>query len=116
MTIYKPGTYTKGEDVRHASSPSEAVALVFAGYRPQTAASVAESADYRDLQAQAKGLGIPANQSKADLAQAIAEAPVAAPSAPVSTPDFPEPQSMLDGESNADFDADEDVDGEPDES
>ena len=36
------------------------------------AARVAESSSYRDLQAQAKALDIPANQSAEDLAAAIA--------------------------------------------
>src|SRR5690349_144228 len=92
------GTYRKGDDVRVASTPSEAVALSFEGYKRETAESVADGADYRELQAQAKELGIAANQSKGALAEAIANhVPEDAPTGSVGGPDFPEPQSLLDG-------------------
>lgn len=55
-----------------ADTASEAVALQFAGYRPETAESVASELDRAELQAQAKSLGIKANQSSAALAEAIA--------------------------------------------
>jgi hypothetical protein len=72
MTTYSPGTYRKGDDVRYADSAATAVNLAFTGYVRDSAESLAEGTDYRDLQAQAKELGIPANQSKEALAEAIA--------------------------------------------
>lgn len=72
---YVPGTYVKGDSVRTANRRSDAVALVFEGYRLKEQVP-AEDTSYRDLQAQAKELGIPANQSEAALREAIAEATV----------------------------------------
>lgn len=113
MTTYEPGTYIKGDDVRSASNAAEAVALAFQGYKRQTADFLAD-VDYRDLQEQAKALGIPANQSKEALAEAITAAPAAAPG-PAGGPDFPAPQSMLDGET-VDEELDESSDEDSDES
>lgn len=73
MPTPKPGVYRKGHETRVADTAHEAVALAFDGYRIQTAESVAAETDYRDLQAQAKSLGIPANQGKDALAKAIAD-------------------------------------------
>jgi len=70
---YAPGVYVKGDRRRSATSRSDAVALVFEGYRLVETVP-AETATYRELQAQAKELGIAANQSEADLRTAIAEA------------------------------------------
>lgn len=72
MSDYKPGTYVKGDSVKVANTTKRAVALVFDGYKLQKA-SPAEDTSYRDLQSQAKELGIPANQSEAALRSAIAE-------------------------------------------
>lgn len=72
MPTPQPGVYRKGHETRVADNASEAVRLTFDGYRPQTAETVASESDYRDLQAQAKVLGIPANQGKEALAEAIA--------------------------------------------
>jgi hypothetical protein len=52
-------------DLRQASGNDDAV---------QPAVEDAEEVSYRDLQAQAKELGIAANQSREDLEAAIAEA------------------------------------------
>lgn len=68
---FKPGTYVKGDRVKVANTASRAVALVFEGYTLQEAVP-AEDTSYRDLQAQAKELGIKANQPEADLRQQIA--------------------------------------------
>lgn len=67
---YEPGTYVKGDVARVASSRSQAVAFVFDGYVRKVEAP-AEDADYRDLQAQAKELGIAANQSADALREQI---------------------------------------------
>jgi hypothetical protein len=72
MSTPTPGIYRKGLEVRTAETASEAVALKFAGFVKQTAAAL-DDVDYRDLQQQAKDLGIPANQAKTALAQAIAD-------------------------------------------
>lgn len=68
---YPTGTYVKGDSVKVANTPARAVALVFDGYRLQEQAP-AEDTSYRDLQAQAKELGIKANQPEASLREAIA--------------------------------------------
>lgn len=73
MSDYKPGTYVKGDSVKVANTAARAVALRFDGYTLHEA-TPAEDTSYRDLQAQAKELGIPANQSEAALRAAIAEA------------------------------------------
>lgn len=62
---HQPGVYVKGDSTQVATSASKAAALVFDGYVLQDE-SPAPDADYRDLQAQAKELGIAANQ-KADV-------------------------------------------------
>lgn len=64
MSEFEAGTYVKGDVARVATSRSQAVALVFDGY-VRKVDGPAEDAAYRDLQEQAKELGIPANQ-KAD--------------------------------------------------
>lgn len=72
--VYAPGTYVnKDGDQRVAKNARQAVALAFEGYALKEAVP-AEDATYRDLQAQAKELGIPANQSETTLRAAIAEA------------------------------------------
>lgn len=71
MSEYQPGVYVKGNDERVANTSSRAVALVFEGYSLKETVP-AESASYRDLQAQAKELGIAANQSEGALRDAIA--------------------------------------------
>jgi hypothetical protein len=80
---YKPGVYVKGDSEKVANTPARAVALVFDGYTLKETVP-AESASYRDLQAQAKELGIPANQSEGALREAIA---AATPSTAVTTVD-----------------------------
>jgi hypothetical protein len=65
------GVYTKNGVDRVADTPTRAVALSFDGFTLKEQVP-AESATYRDLQAQAKDLGIPANQSEAALRDAIA--------------------------------------------
>lgn len=67
---YGPGVYVKGDNVQVATSASNAVALVFNGYARQDESPAAD-ADYRDLQAQAKELGIKANQSADALHEQI---------------------------------------------
>lgn len=82
---HQPGVYAKGEKTRYAGSAAEAVAAVFDGYKLVEASSDVpaegtvdnhdeDSTDYRDLQAQAKELGIPANQSAEALRAAIDDA------------------------------------------
>lgn len=70
-SLYEPGVYVKGDDERVANTPARAVALVFEGFSLKETIP-AEGATYRDLQAQAKELGIPANQSEGALRDAIA--------------------------------------------
>jgi hypothetical protein len=70
----KPGVYRKGLEVRVADTAAEAVTLAWNGYVLQTAELVAEVYDRPALQEQAKSLGIKANQSNKDLAEAIASA------------------------------------------
>ena len=71
-TSPKPGLYVKGDKVRNALTPAQAVQAVWDGFvaAPEQAEQV--ETPYADLQAQAKALGIPANQSAAKLAEAIA--------------------------------------------
>ena len=70
---HKTGTYSKGGKVKVAEDVAQAVALTFEGYRYVDEA-VADDTGYRDLQEQAKALGIPAHQSKPDLVDAMAPA------------------------------------------
>lgn len=70
MSGYEPGTYVKGDVVKVATSTKRAVALVFDGYRRKVDGP-SEDVDYRDLQAQAKELDIPANQSADALREQI---------------------------------------------
>lgn len=74
-----PGVYVKGDSVKTANTAAKAVALVFEGYQLQEQVP-AEDTSYRELQAEAKELGIPANQSDSALRKAIAKATV--PSVP----------------------------------
>ena len=67
----QPGSYSKGDKIRVAGSPAEAASLEWHGWARVTEES-AEQLDYRVLQEQAKTVGIKANQSKADLASALA--------------------------------------------
>lgn len=69
MTNYQPGTYVKGDSVRAVDSPAGAVNAVWDGYVLQSVS--AEDVAYRDLQQQAKELGIPANQSAKALEASI---------------------------------------------
>ena len=64
--------YVKGSEVRLVRTPSQRVAAKFDGYKPAAEASV-EDADYRELQEQAKASGIPANQSKEALFEAVTQ-------------------------------------------
>lgn len=100
MSDYQPGLYVKGGDVQRATTPSRAVALVFDGYKK---VDEQEDTSYADLQAQAKALGIPANQ-KADALRAAIEAaddvepeepqaPLPVTPAPVNTDQNSETQS-----------------------
>lgn len=90
---YGSGVYVKGNVERVATSASSAVALVFDGYALKDTVPSVE-ASYADLQAQAKALNIPANQSTGVLREAIgakAEASVVVtdpetPAKPVPTP------------------------------
>lgn len=72
--IYEPGIYVKGDREKVADTPARAVALAFEGYVLKDTVP-SETASYRDLQAQAKELGIPANQSEQHLREAIAALP-----------------------------------------
>lgn len=74
---HQPGVYVKGDVVRTATTPAKAVALVFNGFVRQAPVPPSEDADYRDLQAQAKELDIPANQSADVLREAIFDAKLA---------------------------------------
>lgn len=75
MSEYKPGVYVKDGVEKHANTVARAVALAFEGYRLKEEVP-ASGASYRDLQSQAKELGIPANQSEDALRAAIAEVSV----------------------------------------
>jgi len=83
---YPAGTYVKGDDVRVARTPAVAVALAFSGYAlaksdtkveadavvvPVTEDVNTDGPDYPTLQELAKEAGIPANQSKAALEEAL---------------------------------------------
>ena len=65
---YGAGIYVKGDRTRIANTKADAVQAVWDGYAPQGGDS-----DYRALQAKAKDLGIPANQSAEALTEAIAQ-------------------------------------------
>lgn len=67
----QPEIYVKGDLTRRVFTPAQRVAAVWDGFKP-TSEVTAEDVDYRDLQATAKSLGIPANQGKDALAAAIA--------------------------------------------
>ena len=69
---FEPGTYVRGDTTRYARTRAQAVAFVWDGFRPATAQQP-EDVDYRNLQAQAKALGIPANQSAEALQKAIVD-------------------------------------------
>lgn len=68
---YATGVYVKGDDEKVANSTTRAVALVFEGYQLKTEVP-ADDTSYRDLQAQAKELGIKANQPEDVLRKQIA--------------------------------------------
>ena len=83
---YPTGTYVKGEDVLIARTPAAAVSAVYAGYAlaktdakvegdavvaPVTEDVNTDGPDYPTLQELAKEAGIPANQSKAALEEAL---------------------------------------------
>ena len=71
-TSPQPGLFVKGDAVRFAQTPAQAVQAAWDGFvaAPEQVETV--ETPYADLQAQAKALGIPANQSAAKLAEAIA--------------------------------------------
>lgn len=81
---YAQGVYVKGDQTRVANTKADAVQAVFDGFAPvksnsedssaSKGGSEDSSASYRDLQAQAKELDIPANQSAEALEQAISDA------------------------------------------
>lgn len=83
---HKPGVYVKGDVEKVANTPTRAVELIFEGYRLKESVP-AESATYRDLQAQAKEFGIPANQSEPVLREAIAAAKLPSPTVVVDESD-----------------------------
>lgn len=83
---YSPGVYEKDGIERVANTASRAVDLVFNGFRLKEAVP-AEDASYRDLQAQAKDLEIPANQSADNLRVSIAQATLPGPDTIVDTDD-----------------------------
>lgn len=67
--------FQKGDDIRTANTAADEVALRFRGFVPvATNAMQRAVVDYRDLQVQAKELGIPANQTAQELTDAIAQA------------------------------------------
>lgn len=68
MSEYTPGVYVKGDQTRIVNTRGAAVQAVWDGYTLQGGDS-----DYRALQAKAKDLGIPANQSAEALVEAIAQ-------------------------------------------
>jgi len=72
MPTPQPGVYRKGHETRVADTATEAVNLAFDGFQLQTAQAVESELSRPELQAQAKALGIPANQTNAALAEAIA--------------------------------------------
>lgn len=83
MTTYKPGVYQKGDDVRTAQTPSDAVNLAFQGFKRVDSESEAEQTP-KDAQ--------------------------------TAAPEFPEPESLVDGEVDfPDFPDDEDDLGPQDE-
>lgn len=68
--------FQKGTDVRVATTAADEVALRFKGFAPVAVTALVEvdtfaGVGYRDLQATAKELGIPANQSAQELIDAI---------------------------------------------
>lgn len=63
-----PADYAKGDVTRTAHTPADAAKLEFNGFKRVVDA---ENVDYRDLQKQAKELGIPANGSAEELAERI---------------------------------------------
>lgn len=71
-----PTLFVKGGESRFAYSAADEVALKFKGFLPQAEAS--EDTSYADLREQAKQLGIPAKGTQAVLAEAVAQALVAA--------------------------------------
>jgi hypothetical protein len=75
---YSTGVYVKGDSEKVANTTARAVALVFEGYRLKETVP-ADDTSYRDLQAQAKELGIKANQPEAALREAIAAASLPGP-------------------------------------
>lgn len=79
------GTYVKGDRVRFASNAVQVVQAKWEGFVRADQADV--DVDYRDLQARAKSLGIPANQPKAKLAEAVAS--YTPENADPATPDQP---------------------------
>jgi hypothetical protein len=64
-----PATFVKGDQTRVAHNPSDAVKARFDGF--QLLGAGAGQVDYADLQEQAKRRGIPANQSKEALVDAL---------------------------------------------
>lgn len=74
---YQPGIYVKGDQKRAAHTARDAVALVFDGFKLEESTAPGEDVSYRDLQAQAREHGIPANQTADVLRAAIAEAEAA---------------------------------------
>lgn len=70
-----PQTFSKGDVRRSANNQADVVALKFDGFVEvaDAAQASAPKESYEDLQAAAKELGIPANQSREALTQAIAD-------------------------------------------
>ena len=68
----RPGTFAKGNIVRRADRPVDVVALRFAGWK-RVEEQTPDDASYRELQEQAKSVGIPANQSTDALLEALAQ-------------------------------------------
>lgn len=66
--------YVKAGAVRNCQTRADVVAARFEGFVPAGNQDPVD-VDYRDLQEQAKALGIPANQSKAALVKAVAAHP-----------------------------------------
>lgn len=89
-SLHPTGTYVKGDSLAVANTTARAVALTFDGYELRKEIP-SEGASYRDLQAKAKELGIPANQSEDDLRVAIAGAMLPSEATVVDEPtDTPE--------------------------
>jgi len=85
MTNTFPATYAKGDQRRSVHTAADAVKARFAGFKLIAAE---DGVDYRDLQAQAKELEIPANQSAEELQEAInAELSKGDKQSPEKTPD-----------------------------